>query len=139
MKEQVLVDTDILIDFGRDKTDAVDALAYLEEKYTIVISVIVAMELCAGCRSKKELKKIEEMIKDFTLLHITSSISDKAYELMKKHRSKHGVEINDMLIASTAQNNNIKLISKNQKHYKFLSDIELLEYPIGRSITSKST
>ncbi|MDZ7773191.1 MAG: type II toxin-antitoxin system VapC family toxin [Balneolaceae bacterium] len=130
MKEQVLVDTDILIDFGRDKTEAVDTMAYLENEYTIAISVIVAMELCAGCRSKKELNKIEEMIKDFTLLHITSPISEKAYDWMKKYRSKHGVEINDMLIASTAQYKSIKLISKNQKHYKFLPDLELLEYPL---------
>jgi len=35
---------------------------------------------------------------------------------MKKFRSSHGVEINDMLIAATAMTLELKLISKNQKH-----------------------
>lgn len=63
--------------------------------------------------------------------HITKPVSEKAYEWMKKFRSSHGVEINDMLIASTALILQSKLISKNQKHYKFLPDVELLEYPLS--------
>lgn len=130
MARQVLVDTDILIDFGRDQTDAVQTIAVLEQEYQICVSVIIAMELYAGCRSKKELKEIDEMLEDFTFYHITQAVSEKACKWMKKFRSSHGVEINDMLIAGTAQLNGLKLISKNQKHYKFLPDIDLLEYPL---------
>jgi predicted nucleic acid-binding protein len=43
MAEQVIVDTDILIDFGKDKPDAVQTMAILEKKYEIGISVIIAM------------------------------------------------------------------------------------------------
>jgi predicted nucleic acid-binding protein len=49
---------------------------------------------------------------------------------MKKFRSSHGVEINDMLIAATAIMTDLKLISKNQKHYRFLHELELLEFPL---------
>tara|TARA_R110002049_G_scaffold164768_1_gene330788 strand:+ start:677 stop:835 length:159 start_codon:yes stop_codon:yes gene_type:complete len=41
---------------------------------------------------------------------------------MKKFRSSHGVEINDMMIAATSLNLEAKMISKNQKHYKFFND-----------------
>jgi len=50
---------------------------------------------------------------------------------MKNFRSSHGVEINDMLIAATSLYLEAKMISKNQEHYKFLPDIELLEYPLS--------
>ena len=55
MAEQVVVDTDILIDFGLDKADAVETMALLEQKYEMSVSVITAMELYTGCRSKKTL------------------------------------------------------------------------------------
>jgi len=93
--------------------------------------MINAMELYAGCRSKQELKEIDELLEDFTIFHITKSISKKALKLLKKFRSSHGVEIIDILIASTAQINKLKLISKKQKHYQFLSDLDLIEYPLN--------
>ena len=37
-------------------------MAKLEENYIITVSVITAMELYAGCRSKKVLKKVEELL-----------------------------------------------------------------------------
>ncbi len=48
---------------------------------------------------------------------------------MREYRSSHGVEINDMLIAGTAYSTNTPFISKNQKHFRFIPDLKLLEYP----------
>ncbi|MCH8547859.1 MAG: hypothetical protein LAT80_03220, partial [Balneolaceae bacterium] len=48
MAQSVIVDTDILIDFGLDRPDAVQTMAKLEENYTITVSVISGMELYAG-------------------------------------------------------------------------------------------
>jgi predicted nucleic acid-binding protein len=36
-----------------------------------------------------------------------------------------------MLIAATAIEGGTKMISKNQKHYMFLPDLDLLQYPLG--------
>jgi predicted nucleic acid-binding protein len=130
MAQPVIVDTDILIDFGLDRPDAVQAMAKLEENYTITVSVITAMELYAGCRSKKDLKKVDELLSGFQIELVTKVVSEKAFELMKKFRSSHGVEINDMLIAAAAITLGVKLISKNQKHYMFLPELDLLKYPV---------
>ncbi|MTI86426.1 MAG: type II toxin-antitoxin system VapC family toxin [Balneolaceae bacterium] len=89
------------------------------------------MELYAGCRSKKELKKVDELLSGLHIEFVTKPISQQALELMKEFRSSHGVEINDMLIAATSLDLKAKMISKNQKHYKFLPDIELLEFPFS--------
>lgn len=133
MAQPIILDTDILIDFSLDRPEAVQTMASLEERYIISVSVITAMELYTGCRSKRDLKKVDNLIKDKELHFITKIISEKAFDLMRTFRSSHGVEINDLLIASTALNLNAKMISKNQKHYKFLPELDLLEYPFSEA------
>ena len=131
MAQPVVIDTDILIDFGLDRDDAVNTMAVLEKNYLLSTSVITAMELYSGCRSKKDIKKVEELIADLRISFVSKSISERAFDLMKKYRSSHGVEINDMLIAATAIETGAKMISKNQKHYQFIPDLDLLEYPLS--------
>lgn len=131
MAQPVIIDTDILIDFSLDRSDAVNTMADLENQFILNISVITAMELYAGCRSKKDLNNVDELISGIHIEFVTKPISQLALELMKEFRSSHGVEINDMLIAATSLNLEAKMISKNQKHYKFLPEIDLLEYPLS--------
>ncbi len=130
MNQTILIDTDILIDFGRDRSDAVNTIVLLESDFQLSTSVITAMELYSGCRSKKDLNRVDELISGISIQHVTKRISEKAFDLMKKYRSSHGVEINDMLIAATAIETESKLISKNQKHYQFLQGLDLIEYPL---------
>ncbi|SMO92534.1 type II toxin-antitoxin system VapC family toxin [Gracilimonas mengyeensis] len=130
MATLILIDTDILIDFSLDKPAAIQTMANLEDKFLLSISVITAMELYSGCRSKKDLKKVDELLSDIHVEFVTKPISQTAFELMKMFRSSHGVEINDMLIAATSLDLEAKIISKNQKHYKFLPNIDLLEYSL---------
>lgn len=139
MSQTVVIDTDILIDFGLDKKDAVESMSILEEYDELTISVITAMKLYSGCRSKLEIKKVEELIADLRIQYVSNSISEKAFELMKKYRSSHGVQINDMLIAATAIIGRAKMISKNQRHYQFLPGLNLLQYPFGEPNQSKSS
>ncbi len=131
MGQPVIVDTDIFIDFSLDDSYSVQTMAYLENNFTITISVITAMELYSGTRSKKEKKEVDRLLSDIPVEFDTRPISEKAFELLKEYRPGYGVEINDMLIAATAMTLEAKMISKNQKHYKFLPDIDLLEYPLN--------
>jgi len=62
MAHPVVIDTDVLIDFGLDREDAVTSLAILEKNYQLTTSVISAMELYSGCRSKRDIKKVEELL-----------------------------------------------------------------------------
>ena len=56
MAEIFLIDTDILIDVGRDVQDAIDYLKRIEAQSSIGISVITELELIVGCRNKRELR-----------------------------------------------------------------------------------
>jgi len=55
MTQPVIIDTDIRIDFSRDRSDAVQTMANLEDKFLLNVNVITGMELCSGCRSNKPL------------------------------------------------------------------------------------
>lgn len=92
MAQTVLIDTDIFIDFGRDRSEAVNTITLLEKDYQLSISIITAMELYSGCRSKKDLKSVDKLISDIQIQLVTKPISKKAFELMKIYRSSHGVD-----------------------------------------------
>lgn len=84
------------------------------------------MELYSGFRSKKDLKRVDELLSDVRIEFVTKSISELAFDLMKKFRSTHGVEINDMLIAATSLNLEMKMISKNKSTINFYQRVIFL-------------
>lgn len=126
----ILVDTDILIDVSRGISQAIETLEELQEDHILSISVLTQMELMVGCENKKEFKQLENFLKRFEIIQLTEGISTKAVDLFKEYRLSHGVLIADMLIASTAITHEIELISKNQKDYTFIEDLELRKYSV---------
>lgn len=127
--DMIIVDTDILIDAARCIDDAVTCLQQIEDKSSLSISVVTQMELIIGCRNKKELKSLEHFLQRFEVISLNEQIGDTAADLLKTYRLSHGLLIADALIAATAIVNNTRLISKNQKDYKFIEELDLLEYP----------
>lgn len=125
----IVVDTDILIDFGRGDEVAKDFLKTLEEKHKLAISAVTHMELIVGCQNKAALRKLDQFLKRFQLLHIEHVVSTKAIELLSEYRLSHGLLMPDSLIAATAICAQIPLASKNQKDYRFIAELTLLPYP----------
>ena len=87
------------------------------------------MELIVGCRNKMELRTLEKFLKNFQIVPLDTVISNKALELLRQYRLSHGLLVADSLIAATACNQNWALVTKNQKHYKFINELNLLPYP----------
>lgn len=129
MSAVIVVDTDVLIDYGHHVEQALTCLKQLEQQATLAVSIITKMELVVGCRNKIELRNMEKLVSDFQLLQLDHFISNKADELLLKYRLSHGLLIPDALIAATAISFNYPLISKNQKDYRFIEELELLAYP----------
>jgi predicted nucleic acid-binding protein len=48
---------------------------------------------------------------------------------LRQYRLSHGLLIPDALIAATAINFNIPLLTKNQSDYRFIKEVNLLPYP----------
>lgn len=129
MADFVIVDTDILIDAGRDVADAVACLKAIEQQSALATSAATQMELLVGSRNQKEQTDIENFLSRFQVLKISSQASDTAVELLRQYRLSHGLLIANALIAATAVVLDAPLISKNQRDYRFIAGLDLLAYP----------
>jgi len=128
MTNLVVVDTDILIDVGREIQAAIDYLQNVERDSTLIVSAITKMELVVGCRNKSELRIVEQFLTRFRLIKLDEIITDTAIDLLQRYRLSHGLLIPDALIAATALSLKAALASKNQKDYRFIDSLNLLAY-----------
>ena len=127
----ILIDTDVLIDYSRGIEQSRELLKKLDNNHILSISVITKLELIIGCENKAAFKSLQEFLSAFEVIQLDSSISQIAVQLFNDYRLSHGVLIPDMLIASTALSYDIPLLSKNRKDFRFIDDLDLLEYNIG--------
>ncbi len=125
----LIVDTDILIDAGRNVNEAVNCLQQIEQKFSVAASSVTQMELIIGCRNKNELHSLEQFIERFHIISLDEQISDKAIDLLKQYRLSHGLLIADAFIAATVIISDLSFVSKNQNDYRFIEALQLLPYP----------
>jgi predicted nucleic acid-binding protein len=111
----VLIDTDILINFLRGKAAAQKLLLSLAEESTIYCSVITVAEIHAGMRTHERQKTIE-LIDSLNIIEVTREIAEKAGKYKHDERG-HALELDDCLIAATAFVMGAALITGNGKHY----------------------
>lgn len=129
MNNSTIVDTDIIIDVGRGVIEAVNCLQNLKANSSLAISIVTQMELMIGCANKAELQTLEKFLKQFYIIKLDEAISDKAVDLLRSYRLSHGLLIADGLIAATAIAGNYPFVTKNQRDYRFIQNLNLLPYP----------
>ena len=125
----LLIDTDILIDVTNDDETAKSRLIAESRNYTLCVSVVTIMELVIGCRNKAEQQALNKFMAQFEVKPITESISTQTLELIETYALSHGLLIPDALIGATALSHSIGLLSKNQRDYRFIPDLNLFQYP----------
>jgi len=125
----IIVDTDILIDISRNIPEAVRCMEQTEQRDAPAISIVTQMELIVGCENKNELRALNHFLDRFHIIPMDEDISDEAVRLLKRFRLSHGLLIPDAMIAATAIVTDTRFVSKNQRDYKFINDLELLSYP----------
>jgi len=129
MADPVIIDTDILIDAGRDIHEAKECLSEIERKTSLAVSVITYMELMVGCRNNREMRELDRFIYRFQIIRLNNRISDIASDLLHSYRLSHGLLIPDAFIAATAIFFEYSFVSKNQRDYRFIGELNLLPYP----------
>jgi len=125
----LIIDTDILIDIARGDVSAPSAVQALQQTFSIAIRSVTEMGLIVGCRNKEELRKLDELLQLFQIVKLTSRISEIAVALLRRYRLSHGLSIPDALIAATSLAQNLAFITKNQRDYRFIAGLNLLNYP----------
>lgn len=126
----LLLDTTVLIDLSRGNQAAADFIDQQHEnKQTLFVAIISAMELIVGCRNKNEVRQAQALLANFVLLPATPESSHLAYEWLLQYSKSHGLLIPDALIAATAAVNQFVLVTDNIKDFAMLPDL-LVEPPI---------
>lgn len=119
----MIYDTDVLIAFERGSVKALDALTDVAER---AVSIITYMELLQGARNAVESQRIKMFLTDggFDVLPLTENIGHRASIYIEQYARSSGLRAADAIIAATAVENNLPLISGNKKHYKPLKDLQ---------------
>jgi len=123
----MLIDTDVLIWLFRGH---IKAKTSIEKCKTIELSAITYMELVQGMRNKDELNGLRQTMheQNWQILPLNENISHHAMIYIENYGLSHGLELADALIAATAAESGLPLMTANAKHYKIIPDIKLVQY-----------
>lgn len=113
----VLIDTDVAIDFLRGEQYAQSLLIGLWADGQAVLSVLSVYELTAGMRDKEKVAT-RNFIEACVIEQVTADIAFKGGELYRQYRIK-GITLTslDCLVAATALVRGYKVATRNVKHY----------------------
>ena len=118
-----LIDTDVMIDVSRRNAAAANFVDSLDD---ITISIITAHELIVGARNQRDADGIDSLVKTYPVHgDLGVQITGLAYELLKRYAKSDGLRTFDALIAATAIEAGLTLVSKNRKHFQMISGLNL--------------
>ena len=119
MKDRVLIDTSVWIDYFQDTKSA--GLELMDEIFThgdVYVPKVVIAELIQGARSEKEISVIKEFVEAFKIVEEGKETWYKAgklsYDLKKKGKT---INLADCYIAVIAREHNCSILTLD-KHFK---------------------
>ena len=120
----MLVDTDVLIWHLRGYPQATRRL---DELGSLTLSVVSYLEVLQGMRNKAELAAVKKMLKHraATLLPLSEAITLRATELMEALTLSHGLQMGDALIAATALDHGLPVLTANVKHFSAVEGLKV--------------
>jgi tRNA(fMet)-specific endonuclease VapC len=125
-----LVDTDILSFYFKGDQRVVGKFDdYLKEFDVINISIITYYEILGGLKFKKaekQIKEFEEFVNNNSIIHISEESAKISGDLYANLRQK-GITIgtSDILIAGIALENELTLITNNERHYDAIQGLKI--------------
>ena len=123
----MLIDTDVLIWLFRGRESARRAVERVDR---VELSAITYMELVQGMRDKGELRLFRRTVHDrtWTVLPLSENVSHRAILYVETYALSHGLQLADALIAATAVESGVAMMTANTKHYRPVPDVELVAY-----------
>lgn len=125
--EPVLFDTDVLIYAQRGSRRA--ALA-IDNAARRLVSVQSLMELVQGARDKDDLRIIKRFLAElgFSVLPLTENIGHRSLVYVEEYGLSAGLRAGDAIIAATAVENALPLMSANAKHFRPINELDLVVF-----------
>ena len=115
----VVIDTDILVNFLRGNEATKHFLRSVAEEATPCGSVITVAEIHAGMRPREK-KATQDLLDSLIILPVTREVAELAGRLKQTTRQVR-LELDDCLIAATAMVEGATLATANRRHYPFKS------------------
>jgi hypothetical protein len=91
----------------------------------LALSSITAMELYYGAMNRLELQRIRKNLSAFSIIHISTTISETATRLIETYAKSHNLQLPDALIAATALETNSELLTLNMPDFRFINGLSI--------------
>ncbi len=116
-----LVDTNILIDHLRGVKKATAFIKNTRQQNTLWISVITIAEIHAGQKMQKadEVARVKRLLRLFRVAYLDGRTAAEGGAIVRDH----SVAMPDALIAATALNRNLRLATRNIKHFQHIPNL----------------
>lgn len=123
----MIFDTDILIWVQRGNEKAAKIV---EENGNRSISIQTYMELLQCAKNKMQHQYTKGFISEynFKVLPFTENIGHRALIYIEEYTMNSHLEAGDAIIAATAVENNMMLVSGNYKHFKPIKDLKFKRF-----------
>ena len=120
----MLFDTDLFIWVQRGNLHAAKVMNETVERY---LSVQTYMELLQSAGNKNQIFLVKRFIYDmgFRVLPLTENIGHRALIYVEEYGLSSGMRAGDAIIAATAVENNMLLMTSNAKHFSVITDLQL--------------
>ena len=130
MEDKICLDTDILVNFLRNKKEEVDYIQKHEGKVIFATTSINIFELYYGAYKsgrRENLMKLEELQQRLRILPSSTEAMKKAGEILALlEKQGQPLDFRDLLIGSIALTEQFSLKSNNQKHFQRIPNIILV-------------
>ena len=123
----MIFDTDIFIWAQRGNKKAAKLMERSEERN---LSIQSFMELLQCAKNKNQHKHIKDFLTSFNfmVLPLTENIGHRASIYIEEYTLASGLRSGDAIIAATAVENNLPLVSSNVKHFKMIKELKLKSF-----------
>jgi len=123
----ILLDSDVMIDLLRQYPPAMQWFDALDEDEEIALSGYVVMELIQGCRNRAEQERVQRVLAPSGIVWLSPADCDKALEVFTRYHLSHNAGLLDVLVGQTAIALDVPLHTFNQKHYRFMAELQTIQ------------
>ncbi|MFC1776413.1 type II toxin-antitoxin system VapC family toxin [Pseudomonadota bacterium] len=120
----MIFDTDIFIWVQRGNKKAAKLIDKTMDRY---LSIQSYMELLQAAKNKTQHKNVKDFISKFgfSVLPLSENIGHRALIYVEEYALSSNMRAGDAIIAATAIENNLPLVSSNAKHFKAVKELQL--------------
>lgn len=100
------------------------------ESLNAAVCATVYIECLQGSKSNREKREIKKYLFNFPLLLITLKVSRRAIEFIETYSNTHGLLLADALIAATALENDLTVVTYNASDFSFIQNLKWQKPPV---------